>query len=668
VSSPAAGVYLLTAFVDVGAPNDVFDDGTDRVVFTFELAANGDWTFTLIDQLDHPDPGVGTPGPAVIDTLSLDLSSAILFSDFDGDTIELAGALTINVVDDVPEEFHPDHAFVFNDDQNGPGTVTTVGLDFAAAVGADENGDVRFKESNEGLALDANGNEITFNDGINGPMPLYIFVSDDGHTLRATTDPDGLDASQDVYTIVLDPANDEYTFTMIRETVFNGSEFEFDAVDSVGGGNSAFKGIIGAGPELDALISGQGNDANASDSNVNTNNSDIGIGDGNSIETDEIVRFDFFTDLTATPGATTSGFSYTTRATSTIFRQEVTFVSPAGGGTATASFIVTAYFDDDGDQIFINDGTLRTITGVKIFDANGNEILAADWLANGITVDGIGTTAVDFGGIQAGWSYQIETSLPFTAVQVEGDDGNDFKLGLFSIFAQTAGEPIPLEYDIVGNDFDGDEVSSTLSATIVPDGDSNNFIGTSGDDVHTDTSNDGVLIAGLQGDDTLTGGTGDDQIYGGDGNDILNGGDGDDLLFGGDGNDTLDGGAGNDILDGGEGADQLTGGLGADTFVFTTAANDLSIDTVTDYTFNADPLLSDYVDLTALFDVATSGGGGDTFADFVTYDDVTGELFVDQDGSGAGEAKHIATLTGGPDDVRIIFTDTSTPGTDTTIV
>src|SRR5690606_5969199 len=145
---------------------------------------------------------------AFADSLVLDFSGTVEFTDFDGDTIDLGDeTFMVTVVDDIPVAFSPDHAFVYNDDNNEPGTVTTVGLDFAPSVGADETGDVRFTQANEGIAHDADGNEITFNDG-NGNMPLYIFVSPDGHTLRATTDISGNDAGQDVYTLVLNPEND----------------------------------------------------------------------------------------------------------------------------------------------------------------------------------------------------------------------------------------------------------------------------------------------------------------------------------------------------------------------------------------------------------------------------------------------------------------------------
>jgi RTX toxins and related Ca2+-binding proteins len=64
--------------------------------------------------------------------------------------------------------------------------------------------------------------------------------------------------------------------------------------------------------------------------------------------------------------------------------------------------------------------------------------------------------------------------------------------------------------------------------------------------------------------DLLSGGTGDDYLYGRDGDDVLSGDDGNDYLHGGNGADTLSGGAGNDRLEGGGGSDLLSGGTGND--------------------------------------------------------------------------------------------------------
>jgi hypothetical protein len=77
----------------------------------------------------------------------------------------------------------------------------------------------------------------------------------------------------------------------------------------------------------------------------------------------------------------------------------------------------------------------------------------------------------------------------------------------------------------------------------------------------------GVVLIGGDGTDTLTGGTKSDRLFGGDDSDILNGEDGNDTLYGDAGGDTLNGGNNDDRLFGGEGSDRLNGDAGNDLLV-----------------------------------------------------------------------------------------------------
>lgn len=65
----------------------------------------------------------------------------------------------------------------------------------------------------------------------------------------------------------------------------------------------------------------------------------------------------------------------------------------------------------------------------------------------------------------------------------------------------------------------------------------------------------------------------------------LSAGLGADTLNGGGGNDILDGGAGNDLIEGGKGGDRLSGGAGRDTFLFRATADSSAVvrDTITDF-------------------------------------------------------------------------------------
>ena len=82
-----------------------------RTVFTLVLAANGDYTFDLNDQLDHAN------GSGDLATLAIDLSSVLVATDFDGDSVT-----------------PPDETFVINVEDDGPtiGPIADGLVDFAA--------------------------------------------------------------------------------------------------------------------------------------------------------------------------------------------------------------------------------------------------------------------------------------------------------------------------------------------------------------------------------------------------------------------------------------------------------------------------------------------------------------------------------------------------------
>ncbi len=95
---------VLWGFANVGGPSGVSYDpeNQDRPVFKLTLNQNGSYTFELIDQLDH-DTGAGE-NTGLLGSIAnaINFGSVIKVTDFDGDSITLGKAFSIEIRDDVP--------------------------------------------------------------------------------------------------------------------------------------------------------------------------------------------------------------------------------------------------------------------------------------------------------------------------------------------------------------------------------------------------------------------------------------------------------------------------------------------------------------------------------------------------------------------------------------
>ena len=85
--------------------------GVGGVVFTLTVNPDGSWAFDLDDQLDHVDDGANSENHALrtsadgsTSVSSIDFSSIIVATDFDGDSLDglAPGSFAIAVQDDVP--------------------------------------------------------------------------------------------------------------------------------------------------------------------------------------------------------------------------------------------------------------------------------------------------------------------------------------------------------------------------------------------------------------------------------------------------------------------------------------------------------------------------------------------------------------------------------------
>ncbi|MBA4263330.1 MAG: hypothetical protein C0443_15295, partial [Comamonadaceae bacterium] len=122
---------------------------TARTVFTLQLQSNGSYTFTLSAPIDHP-AGAGE------NTRTLDLSSAIVATDRDGDALVLRNALSITIIDDVPRV---DLRGADKVAEDAAGTITGT---WSVQMGADQPGTVEVRLGGQSHAI---GAPITVNVG-----------------------------------------------------------------------------------------------------------------------------------------------------------------------------------------------------------------------------------------------------------------------------------------------------------------------------------------------------------------------------------------------------------------------------------------------------------------------------------------------------------------------
>ncbi|WP_298192439.1 calcium-binding protein [Novosphingobium sp.] len=153
----------------------------------------------------------------------------------------------------------------------------------------------------------------------------------------------------------------------------------------------------------------------------------------------------------------------------------------------------------------------------------------------------------------------------------------------------------------------------------------------------------------------LTGNSADNFIDGTTGANVLVGGAGYDIIVSNGGADTINGGLGNDTLVGLDSSGRIKGGDGADTFVFgLLSAGATGGAAISDFATGTDkleiitdglaPALADGPLDAANFVFGTSAADTD---DVIIYDEASGKLWLDADGSGSGEQQLIALLGAG---------------------
>ncbi|MEH2082551.1 MAG: calcium-binding protein [Nostoc sp.] len=318
-------------------------------------------------------------------------------------------------------------------------------------------------------------------------------------------------------------------------------------------------------------------------------------------------------------------------------------------GSYYATEVITSTFNATNNTGTITSGTnqvnYKNIERLNIFGTDYDDLIVG---SNGNdTINGAGGNNTILGG--AGKDYLSANASNDLNLNVNnllsGDDGND-------------------SLDVSGfyDDYRG---NFSLIAILGK----NTLNGGAGDDnLVTNYSSGNNLLSGGDGNDTLTAAgsaslyslykvytvSGNNTLNGGAGNDrlIVDYSSGDNLLDGGDGNDyltassatgknTLKGGNGNDYLTGGNGNDSLYGGAGTDTFAFN--SYNQGVDNIYDFNATNELIQISAVDFggglstpslkTSQFTLGTSAT---TSNQRFIYDNITGALFFDGDGSASG--------------------------------
>jgi Ca2+-binding RTX toxin-like protein len=307
---------------------------------------------------------------------------------------------------------------------------------------------------------------------------------------------------------------------------------------------------------------------------------------------------------------------------------------------------------------FIGEGTdtLVNIEEANLFGGSSNNIFdTTEFTGNVILYGGAGDDLL-FAGSGEDLLYGEEGADTLT-----GGAGNDYLFGGEEDDSLIGGLGNDALRGGEGNDYlfggDGDDgLNGEAGNDIIDGGDGYDVLAVFGDFNYTLTNTQFIG----EGTDTLVNIEGT-NLFGGSsnnifdtteftGNVILYGGAGDDLLFAGSGEDLLYGEEGADTLFGGAGNDYLFGGDGSDLFRFATLTE--GIDLITDFVFGVDKIGID-----------AAGFGGELVAgmlfnsqfvlgttalnetDRFIYDQGTGALFFDQDGTGATAQVQFATLS-----------------------
>ena len=284
-----------------------------------------------------------------------------------------------------------------------------------------------------------------------------------------------------------------------------------------------------------------------------------------------------------------------------------------------------------GDDVYFIDSALDVLTeavgaGNDTINSSVTKILAANFENLTLTgLDNINGTGTAIGNV------------------LEGNSGNNVLNGLAGADIMSGGAG----NDTYFVDNSGDYVDELLNSGIDVVNASVTFL--LADNIENLTLTGALAING-------TGNALANRITGNAAANVLAGQDGNDALIGLGGNDAIAGGNGSDTLAGGAGNDTLSGDAGADYFLFNAALSaTTNVDQIYGFTVLDDTILLQNTIFTQAGPIGTLaasafhiGTSANDASDRIIYDNNSGYLSYDSDGTGAAAAVKFALLIGIP--------------------
>ncbi len=296
----------------------------------------------------------------------------------------------------------------------------------------------------------------------------------------------------------------------------------------------------------------------------------------------------------------------------------------------------------------ISDGTAASLTATKSFTSGAGSFLTATAANNILT----GTSSNNDTVTYTTAASAVTANLNLTTQQNTGGSGLDTLSKIENLIGSAFSD------NLTGNTANNVLVGNAGNDTIAGWSGADTMLGGTGNDIYlVENAGDIVFEKASEGVDTVSSRLTytlpantenliltDSSAVNGTGNTLNN------AITGNNAANQLNGGAGNDTLNGGLGSNRLTGGVGNDFFKFTTKGH---IDTIFDFNVANDTIQLDNAMFPALGSAASIlsaaqfrvGAKALDANDHIVYNNTTGALLYDPDGTGTAAAQQIATLS-----------------------